>query len=168
MKVRKFIKEYMCRPAVFTQQYRRVERPNWNRREGDRRIYVMTWDAFEVKPTTGWVTGLRYLQTGYVDPPFYEDPASFVETGPRKLCVLVTTWPTRNPAKVPLEALEVTETIGEVSAWSDEERRLVALQCKDWPRDEWGRFAPEPMVDNATAEKWSSFAKEQKTTREPD
>lgn len=148
MRVRDFIKDFMGRPVVFTQEFRRVsDRPAWGRRPGDTTKYVITWEPVDVRPSAGWAVGLRYLQTGYRAGPFMEEPACFVETAPRKLCALVTTWPTRKPLCVPLDALEVTETIGNVSAWSAEERKLVSEMAKTWTRDERGRFVKEDPLE---------------------
>jgi len=77
------------------------------------------------------------------------NPYYFKETSSRKLCWLVTTWPTNRPLKVPMEAIEVLETpqkpaYGCPKYWRQTMSRY-AKEPKIWPRDEKGRFVPRPL-----------------------
>lgn len=103
-------------------------------------------------PRVGWVTGIRWLQTGEVyTHMYYSDGGNYLyETKPRQICLLVSFWPTENPVKVPIEAVELTEEDGySTSGFGEGANRKQQLSylsqtmkdvAAELPRDEKGRF----------------------------
>jgi hypothetical protein len=160
IKVREFIRTHLFKQVSFDHVFMRVERPAWKHKEETR--YVSTWEPVKMTKRVGWVVGLRWLQTGFRVPGSsyaspsndYDDydPPTFKETDKRKPCVLVMTWPTRKPERVPFDAIEILDEEVPVYSMDASERNLMALQSRDWPRDELGRFTPEPMPMTETAQ----------------
>ena len=132
----KFIRELMGRQVSFDQTYERVYDHNARR-----------WEVEHGSLRVGWCIGATWLQEGRTHSgcaPMYPDyegePSSFEETAPRKLCYLVTTWPTNAPFKVPPENVKVVERPIKVHFHSGDERQALSEGAKKWPRDERGRF----------------------------
>lgn len=69
------------------------------------------WKTRSIKKRTGWITGLRWLQsgiripgshTGYPDEDSYEPPY-FKQTERPTKCLIVVFWPTEKPVFVPMD-----------------------------------------------------------------
>ena len=143
---RRFLRELMCRQVRYRQVYYRTYGPD--RKRG--------WEVRDIEPEVGWVVGATWMQTGERHPGFGPglfdedggEPPSFTETGPRKLCYLVTRWPTKRPEKVPPEAVEVLpgqpvpQWPVEPSYFDASTLRLMSEDAKQYAtRDERGRFS---------------------------
>lgn len=105
-----------------------------------------TWKPVQAQSRPGWVVGERWLQDGHA----FFDSAEVGVSWRRKLghsvhCLLVTYWPTMKPVKVPLDgfklAPETTKPYPPVDgSWTEENRKSLREEMKDWPRDERGRW----------------------------
>ena len=123
------------------------------------------WIARDREPRTGWFTGVRWLQNGYIEPgcsyggssmfgyePVEYAPPYMKETDPRTVCALVTFWPNENPKKVPLDNIRdwvdgdpepfSTSGYGETDreAWIESNRKIMKAEAHNLKRDAKGRF----------------------------
>ena len=138
--IRKFADEVMGRQVTFSRVFRRFGLYTSNR------VETYHWEPVSLGgPKVGWAVGVRWLQRGRRWPGSYAEGPSFEETGARVPCVLVSRWPTHAPEKVPFDDIELVEFEQKLYAWPESERTLVSNQSRGWPRDEKGRFAPEPQ-----------------------
>lgn len=102
----------------------------------------VTWHTTPCGPTVGWVVGFRYVMDGV----YYDDETGryLKETG-RHLAVLVSTWPTKSPIRVPKGNVVLADEAAELinpykKQWSEENRTLLREAMQDVKRDKKGRW----------------------------
>jgi len=147
---RKFVREMMCRRAVFRAYMKRVVLSDGATR---------AWKRWNLEERQGWIVGATFLQTGvhhagsgggyncFGEPDDYEPPY-FEETASRMLVYLVTPWPTAKPKYVlPEDVAVLSEDASfDPSAWNSASRELAA-QSKDFARGNDGRWISERSND---------------------
>jgi hypothetical protein len=155
--MQKFARELMGKQVRFSTFFKRVTVYPEERYDKHGRLATPT-KTWEVKPLgvlgfyerTGWVVGVRYLQTGVrvegMGGPGFDgegdyDPPTFKETAPRKLAVLVAEEPTSRPLPVPMETIELLMEYVPPRYVDESWRKMVSRESESWPRDAKGRFA---------------------------
>lgn len=144
MKMKKFIRSLMGKQVTFTKEFRRTYKKE---SMGGKPIHIDFWQAMAVTPQVGWVVGVRWLRQGYTVNHGYEDGREFIDTGPRTKAILVVTYPTTNPIKVPPNAIVLCREFHEVSCVDEDERNILRKEVESIPRDSKGRFlasSPQP------------------------
>ena len=123
---------------------------------------VWSWVTVEAKPRAGrlpvgWVVGFRWLLQGKripgtsagwgIDSWDPGEPATFMETGKRTPCLLVSYWPTMLPVRVPLDGFRLADNVFEypvapsrTTQWNALDRKLYRELAAEIPRDHKGRF----------------------------
>lgn len=112
---------------------------------------IRTWEAnppFEIR--TGWVVGIRYLQTGKRRYVGYEEGYEWEQTGKPVEALMVCYWPTMKPIPVPLDGFRVAtdgdpDPCPSTGAWRDVDREYLRQEMKDWPREK-GKWVKKPTA----------------------
>jgi len=132
--------ELMGEVVTVTQEFKRESDGPWYK-PGTRRF----WEAKDVDPRAGWVTGFRTLQNGTLQTNGFEGP-TYLTSIETVSCVLVAYWPTYEPVNVPLDGFKVGGEPYHNSEeyWNTPEgergREWLRLDAEHWPRDEKGRW----------------------------
>lgn len=98
------------------------------------------------EPRSGWVTGIRFLNSGSIERD-YEYGCTFIpDAGKKSLpVVLVAFYPNLNPVRVPLDGYRYFSNGDKLPhsnayQWTDKEKEEMSLISGDFERDEKGRF----------------------------
>jgi len=116
-----------------------------------------TWEKKELsEPRSGWITGIRWVQVGTYNPGSghygnmdwedYDPPS--LEVKKVFPVLLVTFWPNMRPVKVPMGSFRVQDDSEDPqpyhkkAKWTDQQRKGMQQEAREWPRDEKGRWLP--------------------------
>jgi len=106
----------------------------------------VTWKSVECKPIAGWIARFSRVAEGIHRQPSWDEPGYLTKVT-YKPVVLVSTWPTTKPIKVPFDgfsiadsdAFNLTSPYAWKSSW-EEARKVQSEIASNIPRDAHGRF----------------------------